>query len=364
MATLTQASHQWATRPDDERFTSLDAMLAHFRTIRDQSRQSVLPSRRFLALPGKDNKGLEVVLDGAATGPHAPTHYAFGQLACLAEAPAGYLRTMPAPIAADCINYGLQFKRGIEDVGVLVQNNGSNILRAATGPRYGRIWNADVVGALVERFGDGVTGDWRVPGEFGKAVSVDKRNTTLYAGDRDMFVFLADEKNRIEVPARRNGQPGALARGFFMWNSEVGDKTFGLGTFLFDYVCMNRIVWGAEAYHEIRIRHTASAPDKFLAEMAPALSAYANAGASNVVQAIEQARQKRVDDQLDDFLAKRFGKRLVTPIKAVHEAEEGRPIETLWDVTTAATAYARGIEHQDKRVELEREAGKLLKLAA
>ncbi len=69
-----------------------------------------------------------------------------------------------------------------------------------------------------------------------------------------------------------------------------------------------------------------------------------------MVQAIEQARQKRVDDKLDEFLALRFGKRLVTPIKAVHEAEEGRPIESLWDVTTAVTAYARGIEHQDKRV--------------
>lgn len=51
-------------------------------------------------------------------------------------------------------------------------------------------------------------------------------------------------------------------------------------------------------------------------------------------------------------------------LKAVHEAEEGRPIETVWDVATAATAYARGLEHQDKRVEIEREAGKLLKLAA
>jgi hypothetical protein len=149
-----------------------------------------------------------------------------------------------------------------------------------------------------------------------------------------------------------------------VWNSEVGDKTFGLGTFLFDYVCMNRIVWGAMDYKEVRIRHTASAPDKFLQEMAPAITAYANSSAGNVVQAIEMARSKRVDDELDGFLAQRFGTRMVTPLKAIHEAEEGRPIESLWDVTTAATAYARGIEHQDQRVAMEREAGKLLKLAA
>jgi hypothetical protein len=33
-------------------------------------------------------------------------------------------------------------------------------------------------------------------------------------------------------------------------------------------------------------------------------------------------------------------------------------------VTTAVTAYARSIQHQDRRVELERKAGELLKLAA
>jgi hypothetical protein len=50
-----------------------------------------------------------------------------------------------------------------------------------------------------------------------------------------MFVFLADEERRIEVPARRDGQPGSLARGFFVWNTEVGDKTLGAAFFLFDY---------------------------------------------------------------------------------------------------------------------------------
>ena len=361
MTTLYQASHQWASRPDDQRFVSLDAMLAHFRTIKSESRQSVVPSRRLQAIPSADNKGMEIVADGDDVH-YAPTHFSFGQLAQIAEAPAGFLRTLPSPIAADCINFGLQFKRGIEDIGVLTQHNGSDVLRAATGPRYGRIWNADVVEALTDRFGDGVSGAWKVPGEFGKDVVVDKNNTTLYASDRDMFVFLADEKNRIEIPNRRNGQSGALARGFFMWNSEVGDKTFGLGTFLFDYACKNRIVWGAENYNEVRIRHTASAPDKFIQEMTPAIIAYANSSADNITTAIEGARSKRLGDDLDSFLGTRFGKRMIVPLKAVHEAEEGRPIETLWDVTTAATAYARGIEHQDRRVEMEREAGKILKL--
>src|SRR5437762_14385951 len=94
--------------------------------------------------------------------------------------------------------------------------------------------------SLVERFGDGVSGHWRVPGEFGNRITVTRENTTLFASDRDMFVSLADEDRRIEVPDRRNGS-GPMARGFFVWNSETGDKTLGLGFFLFDYVCADQI---------------------------------------------------------------------------------------------------------------------------
>jgi hypothetical protein len=113
---------------------------------------------------------------------------------------------LPSPIAADCFTFGLRFKREIDDVDLLTHHDESHTLRAATGPSYGRIWNADVVAQLVKRFGDGVTGQWKVPGEFGRDVEITKANTTLYAGDRDMFVFLADERNRIEVPNRRGGK--------------------------------------------------------------------------------------------------------------------------------------------------------------
>ncbi len=280
----------------------------------------------------------------------------------MADAPAAFLRTLPSPLTADIINYGLRYKRSIEDVGVLLYKNGNAELRAATGPNYGRVWNADIVDALIRKFGDGVTGDWKVPGEFGKDVKVTKANTTLYASDRDMFVFLADEKNRVNVENRRDGQSGSLARGFFVWNSEVGKTVLGIGTFLFDFVCMNRIVWGAEGYAEIRVRHTAGAPLRWMDEVQPVLQAYANSSAKPIEDAVKAAQAKKVDD-VADFLATRFSKRLVGPMMQIHEIEEGRPIETLWDVTTAATAYARGIGKTDDRLDIERAAGKVMQLA-
>lgn len=371
MSTLTQASKQWATRPSDQRFTSLTEMFSFMQSIRQHSAAKVVSSRNLTCIPAteidsEDKYGL--MLTGPNGAAVAPTNWAFGQLAQRAGAPAGYLRDLPAPLAADCINFGLKHKRDIEELGVLLHrgHNTTPELRAVTGPNYGRIWNATIVQALMQRFGDGVTGNFKVPGEFGRDVAITKDNTTLYASDRDMFVFLADEKHRIDIPNRRDGEAGTMARGFFVWNSEVGAGTLGIATFLFDYVCCNRIVWGAKEYGEIRIRHTAGAPDRWIEEVTPAIEAYANSSTRNVTDAIAIARQKKIGDDkaVDEFLANRFSRTQVGAIKAAHMADEDRPIETLWDATTAITAYARGIAYQDTRVELEREAGKILQLAA
>jgi hypothetical protein len=370
MTTLMQASRQWATRPADERFPSLLELQTFTHQQLENSRSSVFSSRKLEVLPDEADPKMRGLLVGNPDGTvAAPTHWSFGQLCTLAAtpSPASYFREskLPSPIIADCLNFNLRFTRDVEDVGILITRQDAEAeLRAATGPRYGRIWNAHVADALVERFGDGVSGHWRVPGEFGNRVQIDKNNTTLYASDRNMFVFLADEDRWIEIPGRRNGRPGSLARGFFVWNSEVGDTTLGVGFFLFDYVCCNRIVWGADQYTEVRIRHTAGAPDRWLEEAIPVLTEYSEGSAKPVQQAIEDARAKRVEADLDKFLANRFGKSMVPAIKAVHETEEGRPIETVWDVTVAATAHARSISNTDRRLEIERAAGELLKQAA
>lgn len=367
METLTQASTQWSSRPDDERFTSLTELEKFTHDQMQHSRGTVVPSRSVKAAP-VDGEAAGLVVLGPDGAPVVPTNWAFGQLATRAGAPAAYLRGLPAPLAADCINYGLA-ARPVDDLGVLLRRDPeTNIatLAAVTGPNYGRVWNAQIAKALTKRFGDGITGDFRVPGEFGKAVEVTKKNTTIYASDRDMFVFLADEEHRIEIPNRRDGEPGSLARGFFVWNSEMGKTKLGIATFLFDYVCQNRTVWGAEGYEEFSIRHTSSAPERWISDVVPAIAKYAESSASSVVDAVKAAQNQKIGDNeaVQKFLVERFTKSQAVAIQAAHLADEGRPIESLWDAATGVTAYARGIPFQDERVDLEREGGKIMKLAA
>lgn len=362
--TLTRCSREWANRPDDERFESLPDLHAAMQAGKDRSIASAVSSRsvQFEPDPEDDMNGLRVVNLAERTA--YPTHWSFGQWSTLAGAPAGYMRKLPAPLVADCLNYGMRYDRDVADVGVLISEDDDGVrCRAATGPNYGRIWNADIAGALMDKFGDGRTGQWRVPGEFGKDVPIGKHNTTIYGSDRDMFVFLADERNRIEVPNRRAGQSGQMARGFFVWNSEVGSASIGAAFFLFDFVCMNRIVWGVEGYTERRIRHTVGAPDRWLEEITPVLVEYAESSAKPIEETIAAAQAKKVED-VREFLTKRFSARQAKQFAAAHEREEGRPIETVWDAVTAVTAVAREVPHTDNRVQLEREGGKLLDLVA
>ena len=89
--------------------------------------------------------------------------------------------------------------------------------RAVTGPDYGRIYDHELVEAVQRIAGDGV-GDtrWKVPGTldwstgvYNPRVDVTRDTTTLYASDRDVFLFLVDDLHPIEAGrvARRLSRP-------------------------------------------------------------------------------------------------------------------------------------------------------------
>jgi hypothetical protein len=172
MTELMQAHRQWMSRAPDERFTSLLDMQNFKRQIRDHSRSQVISSRGLTVRPVEDDaRALQIMGHGNGLPAAAPTHWSFGQLCSLASpgnSPASYFRdtNMPAPMIADCLNYNLRFTRGVEDIGVLLTTNedgGVNELRSVNGPNYGRIYDADVVDALVDRFGDASWGPGACP---------------------------------------------------------------------------------------------------------------------------------------------------------------------------------------------------------
>jgi hypothetical protein len=370
--TIAKAHHQWATRPADQRFQSLADLRASVHGRRLRCRSTDVHVDRVKAVVDSDTGKL---LINSAIAPCEPNHWALGQFAQQLGAPASYLQKLPANLVADCLNHGIA-TNGNRDSKFCVaesEDGGPSTLRAVTGTQYGRIWDADVVDAVI-RINEATGNRFKNPLAYGHKGTPDGFKTIdtsvtvpsgLYASDRDVFIFLIDGGSYLEA-----GDRAKLYRGAIIWNSEVGDKTLGVLTFLHNGVCGNNLIYGARDINQLLIRHTRNAPTKFDAEVAPALLDFVNSSTKDDEAVIKRA----ISYQLPAENGKLDGDalfRLVQPLKfnrtelarATEYARlEEHKCETLWDLIQGTTAYARGFEHIDARVELEKKAGSLLEI--
>lgn len=364
--TMMQAFNQWVSRPVDQRFENIAELSAAVKGRRMNSRSedtSLLKVRANVC----NQEGEDSIVFNHGLNAVEPSHWSFGQFASWIKAPANYLRSLTPALASRCINEGIEKS----DIGTLKfmsltrEDRDINSLQAVTSITYGRIWDADVVDGvnrLVER-SDGKFYNpkaYATPGQLGGAV----KGSGLYASDRDIFVFLIDGGSILDA-----GPRALLNRGVIIWNSEVGSRTFGLKTFLFNTVCGNHIIWGASSVDECIIRHSKNGPYRFDAEAAPALLSYANASAAPIEAAVKKAQDlilvqsdcKNKSFVIQEEIGKRgkFTRGELREMVAFAKSEEGDCV-TLWQCVQGLTAYARGFDFIDTRTDLETRAGKLL----
>lgn len=375
---ISTLSNQWASRPDDQRFTSLNALYDQVADWANRSNTKTL-SLKDISVVG--NGSLKAHLNGDTSVDHTMTNWSFRQLASVVGAPSAYLQSLPAALTAVNLNYGLQTAdKKSPALYVMDQQNGTDMtIRGITSQRYGRIYDHEVVKAVQNIAGDG-TGDtrWKIPGtinwnsEFGIVhnpnVDITKENTTLYASDRDVFMFLCDDRNPIEVGKLPNGNPDLMFRGFYVWNSEVGSRTFGFASMYLRGVCQNRCLWGVEGFSQIKFKHTKSAPDRFALEVGPKLAEFGDQSTTKLRLAVDEAKSRvvaKTDEERETFLMKLgFSAKQAEAIVSNAEIEECKKPESLWDMSQAVSAIARQKTYQDQRVGLESIAGRILEKCA
>ena len=371
----------WARRPADERFTSLQA-LRDFKFNDYQMMQADVLNVKNLHINGdvdendirQGNITLEFTDQNKQEHQAVPTHWSFGQISSLAGAPAGYLRDLPAVLAADCVKWGLLENRNKELVKSYKSTKGQ--LRALTGSEYGRIYDWEIVAAVQEiaaatkfKIHGYITGSESGMAVYDPFAPVTNESTTIYGSDRDVFIFLVDDLNPIEIGKLPNGEPDLVFRGFYISNSEVGAKSCKIATMYMRGICQNRYAWGVEDFSEITIRHTKFAAERFSDEAQPALRSFSNGSTTKVLDGIQAAQEAQVaedEEQALKFLQKRVGlsARMAKAAYTRHGEEEQKPMKTIWDASNAITAIARDIPHQDNRLDLERKAGQLLDTVA
>jgi len=313
---LFNASAQWAYRPDDERFWTLDEMLQETRILRDSAAVSdlSLPECRVEA------NGNELLMVSPNGNEAAFSHYAFGQTARLLNAPANYLRTVPAVLVAPVVNHHLRALGEQKDHMALFRRTDDRlVLNAITGQGYSRIWNCDIAERLIPLQDRG----WRVPparpngpttrsriataadclklNGVGGGLSVKPGDTIapagLYASDHDMFAFMVNEDRTLEI----NGV--TYKRGFFVTNSEVGDRAFWLTMFLYNSVCGNHIVWDAQQIKKVRVVHRGiegAAGERAYHRLAYDVKVYGDSGTEAECEFMQRALEQRLGEGTKD----------------------------------------------------------------
>jgi hypothetical protein len=362
---LMQAHRQWATRPDDERFGSLVDLQSYVDSRWDNTRDLVQGYDSLSVVADEAND--DVLLRVGDGNPMHLNNWSFGQMSSRIGVPAAYMAKLPSRLVSANMNYSLQqVESGAVSMVHYLDNGEGNTstVRAFTSERYGKIPDSKIVQWLI---GLEANGSWKQPlanppGEFGGI-----RDTAspggLYASDRDMFAFLIDEDKKIVVGNEE------LSRGFFVWNSEVGYKSFGLMCFLYRYVCGNNIIWDAENISHVNTRHVGdNAEIRALDRFSHAIDKFTNESAVEqkwqIASAMDYSLGHKDLIETVDWL-RRFGFTKKAAKLAVETAviEEG-DCKTLWQIIQGLTAVARDIPLMDERTKMEAMASRLMKLAA
>ena len=385
------AHRQWAKRPPDECFQTLEDLHNFCSGYRERSYTTSLPVSALEAVPTDADDIRLVPRDSLTQIPLSGlsfTNFSFKQFCSYIDASdaARYLSRLPTDIACLNINHGLNNAEP-KSTKLLLQSEQSEaprgsrgegpiFLKAATSRVYNRIWNSEVTAFLLrvnecfnnrlsppfswmdKRGGNGNGEGTEGNGDRGN------RGTGLYASDHDMFAFLVDSDKAID------GITGSeLVRGFYIYNNEVGSGSLGLCAFLCDMVCGNHIIWGVKDLVSVSTRHIGRAATRALEEAFPSAVAIQMLSDTKAqVAKIKNAQNKcigRTKEKVTDYL---FEKRLATRALANEswdyaDRRDGLNPMSIWGIVQGMTASARSIAFADKRVQVEKSAAKLLALA-
>ncbi len=372
---ITTASNEYANRPKDERFGSLGELISAAEFERDHSVERSYNLRDLRAVAVAVDNGVRpdatsIMLE-SPKGRAAFTHYSFGQLARTVGAPAAYLRTLPAAIAADALNYGLKdadLTAGKRANLLIKANGGTPIVRAATSDTYGRVWDASLYGVLGRYFGDGAKssqGEWQSPPTWsGEAAG-------SYRGDRDSFVIRIDGGSIVGDPRGfSGGGNGRLNRGIMVRNSEVGHCSITLECILFDFVCGNHILWGAVVDKTFRRRHVgADISHKVISAILQIARRYNSRSASQdeaIIRTLVSSEIASSKDAVVDEL-KKLGYSKIDAIDAYDTCEAADPTlnpRSFWGIAAGTTRASQASGHQDERLALDQLAAAVLRKGA
>lgn len=387
MTTNLMAAHrQWANRPNDERFNSIEEMALAAKNKRNSSSEQTLHINRMKAYQTSDD-GIAFSLGNRQD--IVVNNYAFKQLCGHLDYPTnGLVDKIPANLVTEILNHRLDViskSNPEKEIQVLMDTGKDVTIRSITSDRYGRFWDDEAIkylkmfenrgykvpparpssedqpGSRIATEADCVKGSRVKPGDTIAPAG-------LYMGDRDMFAIMINPDDATD-----DGGGNGLVRGMFITNSEVGARSFSITEFTLQEVCGNHIVWGATDIVQVRYRHIGDCANRINASMRQ-WRGDVKRNWTPYLNTISAMRRSLIANNRDDVIDGLYGLRIDNNLTksvitdAYDNADEFRDQDgdprTWYGMTNAITRRSQLQSNADKRFDIDTAVGKLYEFAA
>ncbi len=383
---LMNAHKQWAERPSDECYASIDAMIAAAQDKRSKSKEGQMLTKNMHFVPTKDDG---IVIRGKV---HDATisNLAFKQAATKLGYPIAGLRPdkLPTGMICDILNERVR-RSDDKDISGLLLQYGSEVpnIRCIHSDSYTRFWDADVLPHLKDMLSKG----WKVPparpidnaqpgshkatkedvlklSKAGNGLDIKEGDLIapagLFMGPEDMFVLMVDDEQPVDDG---NGNP--LMRGMFVENSEVATAAFKITTFIMQGVCGNLILWGCQDIVQVSYKHVGEAPKRITDGLNLAKRIEPKRNWDKELGVIQWMNKNKIGNDMDDVVENIYGMRLSpvitkTAIKSAqvnadrYRAMDGDPF-TWYGAVNSLTRFSQTLGNANDRMAMDMASGKL-----
>jgi len=314
-------------------------------------------------------RDLQAIASGGAVRLLSPrgeanfTHWSFGQLSRTVGAPAAYLRELPAPLAAQCLNHGIsRASVGVQATLLVQAPNGKPepTIRACTSDSYGRVWDAELYGAVLQII-DGAAG-WTCE----QATRSDRDSSVTLT---NKAATLQDPSVRAIVNDPRADVGGIMYRSLTIGNSETGGSSVWWESGLFRARCKNLMLWTPTMERSGRRRHVGARVlrDAFR-EIATIARTYIHQSATRDEQIIRALIDRELaatkDAVIDELRAIGCTRAQVEQAYTRCEQTEACSPRSFWGAAQGLTRISQDSPYQDGRFELDQLAAKVLSRGA
>jgi hypothetical protein len=354
------AQSQYYARPADERFATVDDLIAHAQHEKDLSKERNYNWRdlRWTYTSDTNQGGKDGLYLQSPNGTATLTHWSFGQAATMLQSPARYLREGLTPeLAAQCLNHRItQQPSGTAPVLLVRKPNGAPhaTIRAVTSETYTRVWDATLYDEYRRRFA----------GTLATPPSWDDKPAGVYRSDRDSFVLGVNGGSIVRDMSVTKGND-EMYRGVMIRNSEVGACAIWLISFLFRAVCGNHLLMGVDDVRQFCRRHVGkNALRETMQELNTLAYKWVNRSAAqdeSMIKSLLSLELAHTKDAVIDELRKvGYTQQDATAAYERCEGTESASPRSYWGIVQGTTRVSQDTPYQDDRLELDQLAAKVL----